>query len=119
MQQPQYYCYPVAHARAQAQTQAPPAKNDKNSGQHLWLGRTKAQVEEDNVKIAMRESVYRYDPMKPKDPKTDQLFWCVELDGATTLRTFRTIEEDLGPGKWERDPRYGNAFFVRDKEAKK
>jgi hypothetical protein len=57
--------------------------------------------------------------MMPKDASPDQLFWCIEPDDSNTLRDFRTIEEDLQPGKWKVDPRYGNAYFVRDKLEKK
>lgn len=57
--------------------------------------------------------------MKPRDAKDDQLFWVVELDGSHTLRQFKTIEEDLGTGKWSVDPRYGNAYFVREKKDEK
>ena len=83
-----------------------------------WVGRTRAQVEEDNLKIAERENVYKYNAMKPVGAAPDQLFWVLEIDGATTLRDFRTIDQDLGPGKWERDPRYNNAYFVREEPKK-
>ena len=91
---------------------------ETKTSKNLWVGRTKAQVDEDNIKVAMRENVYKYDAMKPKDAKPDQLFWVVELDQSTTLRMYKTIDEDLGPGKWERDPRHGNAYFVREEEKK-
>jgi hypothetical protein len=80
-----------------------------------WVGRTKKQVDEDNAKIAHKEGVYKPNAMMPKDASPDQLFWCIEPDDSNTLRDFRTIEEDLQPGKWKVDPRYGNAYFVRDK----
>jgi hypothetical protein len=84
-----------------------------------WVGRTKKQVDEDNAKIAHKEGVYKPNAMMPKDASPDQLFWCIEPDDSNTLRDFRTIEEDLQPGKWKVDPRYGNAYFVRDKLEKK
>jgi hypothetical protein len=84
-----------------------------------WIGRTKKQVDEDNAKIAHKEGVYKPNEMVPKAASPDQLFWCIEPDDSNTLREFRTIEEDLQPGKWKIDPRYGNAYFVRDKVEKK
>jgi len=80
--------------------------------QHPWLGRTKAQVDEDNQKIAMRTGVWRPNEMAPNKPADDQQFWCVEVDGSHTLRTYAQIEE-LRPGEWRKDPMFGNAYFVR------
>jgi len=125
----QYHCYPTGPgATAGAPQAALPSSNssgevsktnkETKTSKNLWVGRTKAQVDEDNIKVAMRENVYKYDAMKPKDAKPDQLFWVVELDQSTTLRMYKTIDEDLGPGKWERDPRHGNAYFVREEEKK-
>lgn len=112
----QYTCYPAVAATAPAKVASEPAKEKSSAKQHLWLGRTKGQVLEDNIKVAQRENVWKYDPMKPSGAAPDQLFWVIELSGDTVLRTFRTIDEDLGPGKWERDPRYGNAYFIREDE---
>ncbi|GAM83970.1 hypothetical protein ANO11243_019600 [Dothideomycetidae sp. 11243] len=134
----QYYCYPdgvavagAAHGAAEpaaaaaspapaapAPAKAPEPKADGNA-KKTWLGRSKAQVDEDNLKIAVREDVYKYDAMKPVGAAPDKMFWVVELDGRTTLRMFKTIDEDLGPGKWERDARFGNAYFVRDEPEEK
>jgi len=83
--------------------------------EYIWTGRTKAQVDEDNLKIAMRNGVYAYCPIKPVCAFPDQLFWVVEVNGQTTLRTFKYIDQHIEPGKWERDARYGNAYFVVDK----
>ncbi|KAH0140655.1 hypothetical protein KCU67_g14780, partial [Aureobasidium melanogenum] len=69
-----------------------------------------------NAKIAHKEGVYKPNEMVPKAASPDQLFWVIEPDDSNTLRTFRTIEDDLQPGKWKVDPRYGNAYFVREKE---
>jgi hypothetical protein len=68
---------------------------------------------------AAPKAVYKPNEMVPKAASPDQLFWCIEPDDSNTLREFRTIEEDLQPGKWKVDPRYGNAYFVRDKLEKK
>ncbi|CAD0109445.1 unnamed protein product, partial [Aureobasidium uvarum] len=95
-------------------TASPKLKTDR-----VWVGRTKRQVDEDNAKIAHKEGVYKPNEMVPKAASPDQLFWVIEPDDSNTLRNFRTIEEELYPGKWKVDPRYGNAYFVRDKEGKK
>ncbi|KAF2220548.1 hypothetical protein BDZ85DRAFT_266776 [Elsinoe ampelina] len=125
----QYACYPnvmagttpaavtVATSTKPAASSKPAASikaKDDDAGEHFWIGRTRAQVDEDNLKIAAREGVFKYDPMKPSGAAPDALFWVSELDGRTTLRMFKTIDEELGPGKWERDARYGNAYFVRE-----
>lgn len=110
---------PQTVASNQATAGAPKKEKASKSKQHLWLGRTRAQVAEDNYELALREGVYKYDPMKPAGAAPDQLFWVVETSGETNLREFKTIDEDLGPGKWERDNRFGNAYFIREAEAKK
>lgn len=111
--QPYHYFCPTAVATP---TPAQIPEHKESAPAHLWVGRTKAQVKEDDLRIALREGVYQPNEMKPKDAKHDQLFWCVELDGSNTLRAYKTIDEDLGAGKWNQDPRYGNLFFVREKE---
>lgn len=85
-----------------------------------FLGRTKRQVDEDNLKIAKHEGINKPNDVVPEDAKPDQLFWVVETDGTNTLRTFQSINGGvLGNGKWKIDPRHGNAYFVREKEDKK
>ncbi|TKX26823.1 hypothetical protein C1H76_0978 [Elsinoe australis] len=123
----QYQCYPTAYDRfvaagapqpAPAPAAAPAIESTEKedaASENFWIGRTRAQVDEDNIKIAAKENVFKYDAMKPAGAVADALFWVVELDGRTTLRMFKTIDEDLGPGKWERDHRHGNAYFVREK----
>ncbi|CAD0092321.1 unnamed protein product [Aureobasidium vineae] len=105
--------YPVPRTHRNP-TASPKPKTDR-----VWVGRTKKQVDEDNTKIAHKEGVYKPNEMVPKAASPDQLFWVIEPDDSNTLRNFRTIEEELYPGKWKVDPRYGNAYFVRDKEQKK
>ncbi|KAG9586859.1 hypothetical protein KCU77_g11284, partial [Aureobasidium melanogenum] len=102
--------YPVPVHTDTASTSSPKPKTDR-----VWVGRTKKQVDEDNAKIAHKEGVYKPNEMVPKAASPNQLFWIIEPDDSNTLRTFRTIEEDLQPGKWKVDPRYGNAYFVREK----
>lgn len=83
----------------------------------VWVGRTKKQVDEDNVKIAVNEGIYGFNEIMPKNARPDQLFWVIELDGTNTLRTFRSIDNGhLGKGIWKVDPRHGNAYFVLAKE---
>ncbi|GAB7342766.1 hypothetical protein MBLNU457_g0906t1 [Dothideomycetes sp. NU457] len=124
-----YYCYPsgepvtvvekkeepkpkAVEKKAEKKESPKKAKVDKN----IWMGRTKAEVDYDNYVIASREGVFRFDEMQPKNAQPGTLFWVVELDNTTTLRQFATItDKSFGPGKWERDDRYGNAYFVREK----
>lgn len=80
--------------------------------EHSWVGRTKAQVDEDNHKTAMRNGVWKPNELAPNKPADDQQFWVVELDGSYTLRNYAQIEE-LRPGEWRKDPNFGNAYFVR------
>lgn len=84
---------------------------------HAWHGRTKAQVELDNQAMALKEGVWQNNEATPHDPKPDQQFWCIELDGTRTLRTADTIEFALRPGQWRKDPTYGNMYFVRYQKA--
>ncbi|KAG9959184.1 hypothetical protein KCU61_g7698, partial [Aureobasidium melanogenum] len=106
--------YPVPVHTETTSISSPKPKTDR-----VWVGRTKKQVDEDNAKIAHKEGVYKPNEMVPKAASPDQLFWVIEPEDSNTLRTFRTIEEELQPGKWKVDPRYGNAYFVRDKERTK
>jgi len=113
---PVAYAMPTYPVPVQAETASNTSSSSKpKPDQRIWVGRTKKQVDEDNAKIAHKEGVYKPNEMVPKDASPDQLFWCIEPDDTNTLRSFRTIEEDLQPGKWKVDPRYGNAYFVREK----
>ncbi|EMC94143.1 hypothetical protein BAUCODRAFT_36613 [Baudoinia panamericana UAMH 10762] len=112
-QQPQpmsnYYIYQPAYS---APAVAPIQGN-------VWTGRTKAQVEEDNMKIAAKEGANDKRKIVPTDIKDDQMCWCVELDGSHTLRTFISIKELKG--EWKKDPRFQDSYyFLRvEEEAKK
>jgi hypothetical protein len=110
--------YPIP-IHAETASNSTSTSSAKPPPHRTWVGRTKKQVDEDNAKIAHKEDVYKPNEMVPKGASPDQLFWCIEPDDSNTLRDFRTIEEDLQPGKWKVDPRYGNAYFVRDKLEKK
>ena len=112
---PVAYAMPTSPVPVQAETASSTSSSKPKPDQRIWVGRTKKQVDEDNAKIAHKEGVYKPNEMIPKDASPDQLFWCIEPDDTNTLRRFCTIQEDLQPGKWKVDPRYGNAYFVRDK----
>lgn len=58
----------------------------KKPSTNPWIGRTKAQVDEDNVKIAKQLGAYEKRKVAPTDAKDDQPFWVVENDGSHTLR---------------------------------
>jgi len=115
------------HASASARVHSTSTKvssreNEKpaEKASKVWVGRTKKQVDEDNIKIAINEGIYEPNEVVPKDAKPDQLFWVIANDGTNTLRTFKTIDGGhLGGGTWKIDPRYGNAYFVLAKEGKK
>lgn len=94
-------------------------KKEEGAKTRAWIGRTTKQVDEDNVRMAINEGLYKPNDIVPKGARDDQLFWCIETDGSNTLRTFRTIEDDMHPGKWKVDPRYGSLYFVREKEKEK
>jgi hypothetical protein len=51
-----------------------------------FKGRTKKQVEEDNMKIAQKEGAWDKRKMQPVGVKDDQLMWVIELDGSQCLR---------------------------------
>ncbi|KAK5683099.1 hypothetical protein LTS10_004630 [Elasticomyces elasticus] len=83
-----------------------------------WIGRTKAQVDEDNMKLAKTEGAYDKRKVVPVGVKEDQMMWCVETDGSHTLRTFISIKELKG--EWKKDPRFEESwYFVREEEEKK
>jgi hypothetical protein len=51
-----------------------------------WQGRTKAEVEEDNAKIAADEKVWEKRKVVPTGLPDDQMCWVVEDDASYTLR---------------------------------
>lgn len=51
-----------------------------------WQGRTRAEVEEDNLKIAADEKVWEKRKVVPVGLAQDQMCWVVEPDGGYTLR---------------------------------
>lgn len=94
---PAYFGYPQPGAPVGApagythiyQPAAPPPEEKKElkaPEPRKWQGRTKAEVEEDNMKIAMREGAYDERKVEPKGLNEDQIVWVVEVDGSHTLR---------------------------------
>ncbi|KAK3116352.1 hypothetical protein LTR53_003378 [Teratosphaeriaceae sp. CCFEE 6253] len=81
-----------------------------------WVGRTRAEVEEDNSKIAKKEGANAKRKVVPVGVKDEQMVWCVEVDGSNTLRTFVSTKEFKG--EWQKDPRpeVESWFFVREAE---
>jgi hypothetical protein len=51
-----------------------------------WQGRTKAEVEEDNTKIAADDKVWEKRKVVPTGLPDDQMCWVVEADASYTLR---------------------------------
>lgn len=72
----EHYYIPIQQAPKAAEPA--PTAND-------WNGRTKAQVEEDNMKLAKSENVYAPRELVPK-MEEHQLVWVIELDKTRTLR---------------------------------
>lgn len=123
---PAYYVY------QSTTTEAAPAPVPAKREAMAWKGRTKAQVEEDNMVIAAKEGAYDKRKVVPVGIKDDQMIWCVEEDGSHTLRLvlliclfrrlpandknsmFVSIKELKG--EWKKDPRFEDSyFFVREK----
>ena len=98
---PAYYGYPMGGAnQGGAMPYCPPGFNPvyapapaaaaeekpKKPEPRKWQGRTVAEVEEDNMKIAAREGAYAARKVQPVGLKEDQMVWVVEVDGSHTLR---------------------------------
>ncbi|EME43445.1 hypothetical protein DOTSEDRAFT_35705 [Dothistroma septosporum NZE10] len=123
---PQYYTYatapasiaapaPIATAPSksanfhvyQPQTEKS-AKAGATEG-NVWIGRTKQQVEEDNMKIAKKAGAYNGRKVAPVVDDDSQLFWVCEPDGSQSLREFRYIKTVAGD--WHKDPRFNSAYY--------
>ncbi len=88
---PGYVLAPVpvgAVAAEEEMKEGPPKKEKKvkKAEPMKWQGRTKAEVEEDNMKIAAKEGVYEKRVVEPVGLEDDQPVWVVLGDGSTTLR---------------------------------
>lgn len=53
---------------------------------NTWQGRTKAEVEEDNMKAAKKHGAWDARKVAPINMADEQLCWVIELDGSHTLR---------------------------------
>ncbi|KAI9830048.1 MAG: hypothetical protein M1819_005878 [Sarea resinae] len=107
---PYQAAYPPQPAAAAAE---PPA-----SYQHAWHGASRGQVVEDDVKISARTGANAPHAMAPLDPSPSQQWWCRELDGSYTMRTFDTISHELQPGSWtwaQQGGGGGYPYFVRER----
>ncbi|KAK0945064.1 hypothetical protein LTR29_003411 [Friedmanniomyces endolithicus] len=123
---PAYYAYgtqPIAMPPPQKQEQVadyhiyqPAYSGEPPQPQgYLWVGRTKAQVDEDNMKLAATEGAWDKRKIVPTGVEEDQMMWCVEGDGSHTLRTFVSIKELKG--EWKKYPgREESYYFVREAE---
>ena len=64
-----------------------PAVADKPpEATNKWQGRTRAEVEEDNLKIAADEKAWEKRKVVPVGLANDQMCWVVEVDNTYTLR---------------------------------
>ena len=89
---PVYYGYAQPQPQPAKVKQAPnnftyyPSYSGMQPQTNAWMGRTKAQVDEDNMKIAAKEGAYDSHKKVPSGVKDDQMMWVVETDGSHTLR---------------------------------
>jgi len=84
---PMQICLPaITPAVPEVPKEKPKIKPKVKAEPLTWQGRSKAEVEEDNMKIAQREDVCDSRKVEPKGLADDQLVWCVETDGSHTLR---------------------------------
>ena len=70
--------------------QAPKPSEPAPTG-NAWIGRTKAEVEEDNMKLAKSENVYAPRKLVPQ-MDDDQMVWVIELDKTRTLRYVVAVD---------------------------
>ena len=97
---PAYYGYPGAHQVtgypyyppgytpifASAPAPVVEEKKSRKRSPRKWQGRSKAEVEDDNMKIAQREGAYAARKVESVGLQEDQMVWVVETDGSHTLR---------------------------------
>jgi hypothetical protein len=67
-----------------------PVEEAKQPQPNAWQGRTKAQVDEDNMKQAKAEGAWDKRKIAPLGLADEQMCWVIELDGSHTLRFVRT-----------------------------
>ena len=109
---------PPAAEKKEAESKAKEKEEKKKPEVRRWQGRSKAEVEEDNMKIAKAEGACEARKVEPVGLKADQMVWVVEGDGSPTLRAYATVKEFKG--EWKADPRFENSwYFVREQEEEK
>lgn len=85
---------PAALVKDDAKDKPKPKPKDKDKDKpkppspRKWQGRTKAEVEEDDMKIAAKEGAYAARKVQPVGLAEDQVVWVVEGggEGASVLR---------------------------------
>ncbi|KAK7633064.1 hypothetical protein IWX48DRAFT_21405 [Phyllosticta citricarpa] len=87
--------------------------NNPSNQQHVWHGRTEAEVRDDNKVLAERDGANGRHEIMPRNPRPDQSFWVRDVDGTRYIRPYAFIEDNLRPGEWRLDQRHGNLYFVR------
>ncbi|KAK3679682.1 hypothetical protein LTR78_000058 [Recurvomyces mirabilis] len=118
-----YYGYPTApvyppQQMANYHVYQPQYAAPQQPRPYEWKGRTKKQVEEDNMILAAKVGAYDKRKVVPTGVKDEQMMWCVETDGSHTLRTFVSIKGLKG--EWKKDPRFEESYyFVRGEGEKK
>ncbi|KAK5166436.1 uncharacterized protein LTR77_007979 [Saxophila tyrrhenica] len=113
---PPGYCYVPAYAPA-VESRAD-TKGEGNGGKKKskkletmkWQGRTKAEVEEDNMKIAVKEGAYKKRKIEPVGLGDDQPVWVVLGNGSHALRMYSEAKEMKG--EWHKDPRFKGSLYL-------
>jgi hypothetical protein len=78
---------PAPHAQApNTYTYHPAVAEKPTEATNKWQGRTRAEVEEDNLKIAAEEKAWEKRKVVPIEMANDQMCWVVEVDNTYTLR---------------------------------
>jgi len=108
-----YYTQPPYYSSAPK-----PATSTLPDGTFAWYGRTRAEVEHDNLVLASKQKQDgggSATQIKPASASPDQMFWVWEPDHVTkNMYSYATIERNF-KGRWEVDPITGGCYFVRDK----
>jgi hypothetical protein len=120
--QPMVFAQPMCPQSMTAQAAAAAAANaalaQNPSGPAYFVGGTPTDIQAQQAIIAAQMTMQMSQPaptsLAPYKPSDGQQFWCKELDGAWTLRTYSDIAlGDVSPGHWERHAVSGYFFWVR------
>lgn len=82
-------------------------------GKTLWHGRSRAEVEEDDQRVAHASGAYASKEIKPRDAKSDDMFVVIYPDGRQGHVSFATIEGAGWKGRWQQDA-YGRMYFLKE-----